>query len=190
MKLLLGPTIYFIGYLIWEDKGARGVNGKAKFESLRVVWAELMQVERDRIHCFENVTAVLFLVALSGYDQGLIEDDQSNSMSEAIMLFDSIVNSQWFAQTSIILFLNKVDIFQNRILVSNIKDYFPTYSGEATDYHAAREYFKSRFTKLVRSQKAEVYTHFTTAIDTNLIRVVMASVTDIIVSRNLEHIML
>lgn len=26
------------------------------------------------IHCFENVTALLFLVAISGYDQCLVED--------------------------------------------------------------------------------------------------------------------
>lgn len=32
---------------------------------------------RKWIHCFENVTAVLFLVAISGYDQCLIEDKDS-----------------------------------------------------------------------------------------------------------------
>lgn len=26
------------------------------------------------IHCFENVTALLFVVAISGYDQCLVED--------------------------------------------------------------------------------------------------------------------
>jgi guanine nucleotide-binding protein subunit alpha len=26
------------------------------------------------IHCFENVTAILFVVAISGYDQCLVED--------------------------------------------------------------------------------------------------------------------
>lgn len=30
---------------------------------------------RKWIHCFENVTAVLFLVAISGYDQCLTEDN-------------------------------------------------------------------------------------------------------------------
>lgn len=31
------------------------------------------------IHCFENVTAVLFVVAISGYDQCLVEDRDSVS---------------------------------------------------------------------------------------------------------------
>lgn len=54
------------------------------------------------IHCFENVTAVLFLVALSGYDSCLVEDKDANQMQEALMLFDSICNSKWFARTSMV----------------------------------------------------------------------------------------
>ncbi|KAK4703274.1 hypothetical protein P7C70_g2946, partial [Phenoliferia sp. Uapishka_3] len=130
-------------------------------------------------------------------------------MQEALMLFDSICNSQWFVQTSIILFLNKVDIFKERILVSSIRAYFPDYEGDDTDYNAAREYFKARFTRLNRSQSKEICalssretsflltdlnartdTNYTTAIDTNLIKVVMASVYDIIVTRNMNDILL
>lgn len=55
------------------------------------------------IHCFEGVTAVLFLVAISGYDATLLEDGDANQMQEALMLFDTITNSQWFTQTSMIL---------------------------------------------------------------------------------------
>ncbi len=138
------------------------------------------------IHCFENVTAVLFLVAISGYDQCLMEDKDSNQMQEALMLFDSICNSQWFAKTSIIVFLNKIDLFQQRILVSPISKHFPDYSGSDTDYNAAREYFKSRFMRLNRNTSKQVYTHYTTAIDTNLVKVTMLAVTDIIVSANLS----
>lgn len=72
------------------------------------------------------------------------------------MLFDSICNSQWFQKTSIILFLNKVDVFKERILVSSIRAYFPDYEGDDTDYNAAREYFKARFTRLNRSQSKEI----------------------------------
>ncbi|CAG8542607.1 1239_t:CDS:2, partial [Diversispora eburnea] len=43
---------------------------------------------------FEDVTAVLFLVAISRYDQCLVEDRDANQMQEALMLFDSISNSQ------------------------------------------------------------------------------------------------
>jgi len=59
------------------------------------------------IHCFENVTALVFLVSLSEYDQMLYEDESVNRMQEALTLFDSICNSRWFVKTSIILFLNR-----------------------------------------------------------------------------------
>ncbi|KAF9150718.1 hypothetical protein BGX20_005609, partial [Mortierella sp. AD010] len=80
------------------------------------------------IHCFEGVTAVLFLVAISGYDQCLVEDKDSNQMEEALMLFDQICNSQWFIDTAMIMFMNKTDIFREKIKTSSIKAYFPDYT--------------------------------------------------------------
>ena len=82
------------------------------------------------IHCFENVKSIVFLVAVSEYDQVLVEDETVNRMQEALTLFDSICNSRWFVQTSIILFLNKVDLFKEKLLRSPIKKYFPEYEGE------------------------------------------------------------
>ena len=46
------------------------------------------------IHCFEDVTAVVFLAALSAYDQVLMEKDNVNRLNEAIALFEHIVNSR------------------------------------------------------------------------------------------------
>ena len=138
------------------------------------------------IHCFEGVTAVLFLVALSGYDSCLCEDKDSNQMQEALMLFDSICNSKWFVRTSMILFLNKVDIFRTKILHSSVKQYFPDYDGDDHDYNATRNYFKERFLRLNRSMTKEIYPSFTNATDTSLLKIVMASVTDIILSNSLR----
>lgn len=46
------------------------------------------------IHCFEAVTSILFCVALSEYDQTLLEDAEQNRMAESLVLFESIVNSR------------------------------------------------------------------------------------------------
>jgi guanine nucleotide-binding protein G(i) subunit alpha len=81
------------------------------------------------IHCFENVTTILFLVAISEYDQLLLEDETVNRMQEALTLFDSICNSRWFVKTSIILFLNKIDRFREKLPVSPMRNYFPDYEG-------------------------------------------------------------
>eukprot|EP00026_Physarum_polycephalum_P008188 Phypoly_transcript_08267.p1 GENE.Phypoly_transcript_08267~~Phypoly_transcript_08267.p1 ORF type:complete len:388 (+),score=56.20 Phypoly_transcript_08267:98-1165(+) len=63
------------------------------------------------MYCFQDVTAVLFCVALSEYDLKLYEDDTTNRMHESIKLFKEICNTKWFVNTSMILFLNKKDLF-------------------------------------------------------------------------------
>lgn len=52
-----------------------------------------------------------------------------NRMHESLKLFDSICNNKWFNDTSIILFLNKKDIFENKITKSPLSICFPEYRG-------------------------------------------------------------
>ncbi|KAM3180529.1 hypothetical protein ACTXT7_016104 [Hymenolepis weldensis] len=79
------------------------------------------------IHCFEDVTAIIFCVAMSEYDQVLHEDETTNRMQESLKLFDSICNNKWFTDTSIILFLNKKDLFAEKIKRSPLTVCFPEY---------------------------------------------------------------
>ncbi|KAJ7452662.1 heterotrimeric G protein alpha subunit 4 [Mycena latifolia] len=135
---------------------------------------------RKWIHCFQDVTSILFLVSLSGYDQCLVEDRDANQMQDAMTIWDSICHSQWFKQTSIILFLNKNDLFEQKIKTSDIRNFFPDFDGEAGSALAGRDYFRKRFGRLAqkagRAKEREIYIHITTATDTELLRVVMAAV--------------
>ncbi|KAI9493133.1 guanine nucleotide binding protein, alpha subunit [Zychaea mexicana] len=142
------------------------------------------------IHCFENVASVLFVVAISGYDCCLVEDRDSNQMYEALMLFDSICNSKWFVNTSMILFLNKVDVFKRKLRESPIKTYFPDYTGSSKDYNQAADYFRKRFEMLNRSSRKQIYVHYTVATDTRLLGHVMNSVSDSILHENVQTLLL
>ena len=51
-------------------------------------------------------------------------------MMESMKLFDSICNNKWFVDTSIILFLNKKDLFEEKIRKSPLTICFPEYSGK------------------------------------------------------------
>ena len=51
-------------------------------------------------------------------------------MHESMKLFDSISNNKWFTDTSIILFLNKKDIFEEKIVNSPLTICFPEYIGK------------------------------------------------------------
>jgi len=76
------------------------------------------------IHCFEGVRAVIYVVDINAYDCMLFEDDKVNRMEEALNLFESTCNSKFFKDTAIILFLNKSDLFQEKIKKSSFNGYF------------------------------------------------------------------
>ncbi|KAF1835155.1 guanine nucleotide-binding protein subunit alpha [Decorospora gaudefroyi] len=144
------------------------------------------------IHVFDNVQVVLFLVAISGYDHVLVEDRNGNQMHEALMLFESISNSKYFEKSALILFLNKIDLFAEKIAggMSPINKIFPDYTGGPTDIEAGKTFFANKFRNLVRQPRREVYVHYTNATDTNLLKITMASVQDMIVQRNLNALIL
>lgn len=51
-------------------------------------------------------------------------------MDEALRLFNSILNNKWFLDTSVILFLNKKDLFQDKIKEKPLSECFPDYRGK------------------------------------------------------------
>ena len=55
-------------------------------------------------------------------------------MEESLKLFESIVNNRWFVETSVILFLNKKDLFEEKIITSPLTICFPDYSGRIYVY--------------------------------------------------------
>ncbi|KAM4606804.1 guanine nucleotide-binding protein G(o) subunit alpha-like, partial [Discoglossus pictus] len=137
------------------------------------------------IHCFEDVTAIIFCVALSGYDQVLHEDETTNRMHESLKLFDSICNNKWFTDTSIILFLNKIDLFQEKIRNSPLTLCFPEYTGP-NSFTEAVAYIQQQYENRNKSPNKDIYTHITCATDTNNIQFVFDAVTDVIIANNLR----
>lgn len=142
------------------------------------------------IHCFEHVTGVLFLAALSAYDQTLYEDDQTNRMREALDLFKQISNSRWFKDTAMILFLNKKDLFSEKIQKVPISVCFSNYDGPKHDEIESREFIKERFKELApmqgRHESKKMFCHFTCAIDRNQVENIFRDVQRIIIHQNLE----
>ncbi|XP_033973809.1 guanine nucleotide-binding protein G(q) subunit alpha [Trematomus bernacchii] len=142
---------------------------------------------RKWIHCFENVTSIMFLVALSEYDQVLVESDNENRMEESKALFRTIVTYPWFQNSSVILFLNKKDLLEEKIMYSHLVDYFPEYDGPARDAQAGREFILKMFVDLNPDGDKIIYSHFTCATDTENIRFVFAAVKDTILQLNLKE---
>jgi len=78
---------------------------KVKGTAFRMVDVGGQRSERKKwIHFFEDVTAIIYCVALNEYDMKLFEDEKVNRMQESLELFEEICNSKWFTKTAIILF--------------------------------------------------------------------------------------
>jgi len=136
------------------------------------------------IHCFESVTSIIFCTALSEYDQVLLEEKAQNRMRESLVLFESVINSRWFLRTSIILFLNKIDVFRGKLAKVPLERYFPEYTG-GPDINKAAKYVLWRFMQENRA-RLSVYPHLTQATDTKNIRLVFAAVKETILQNALK----
>ncbi|KAG8855595.1 Guanine nucleotide-binding protein alpha-2 subunit [Tulasnella sp. 330] len=137
------------------------------------------------IHCFEDVTSIIFCVALSEYDQVLLEEGTQNRMDESLVLFESVINSRWFQRTSMILFLNKTDVFKDKLLKSPMENHFPEYTG-GSDISKAAKYILWRF-HMVNRAKLTIYPHLTQATDTSNIRLVTAAVKTTLLKNALDE---
>jgi guanine nucleotide-binding protein G(o) subunit alpha len=139
---------------------------------------------RKWIHCFENVTSIIFITAISEYDQVLLEDASTNRMHESLTLFDNIFNNRYFVKTSFILFLNKIDVFEEKIKHSLIKACFPEYD-EPNEFEPGIKFIEHKFKSVNVTNVKEIYCHPTCATDTQNVQFVLAAVNDIIVQGNL-----
>eukprot|EP00567_Pseudictyota_dubia_P006458 CAMPEP_0197441268 /NCGR_PEP_ID=MMETSP1175-20131217/7577_1 /TAXON_ID=1003142 /ORGANISM="Triceratium dubium, Strain CCMP147" /LENGTH=415 /DNA_ID=CAMNT_0042971515 /DNA_START=317 /DNA_END=1564 /DNA_ORIENTATION=- len=144
---------------------------------------------RKWIDCFDNVDAVIFVAALSEYDQTLSEAKCTNRMVEALELFRTICNNRAFKETSIMLFLNKKDIFAEKLMYSDIatQRHFSDYSGPSKDFDHGVLYFTEKFKDCLMDDLNDSYIHVTCAIDTNNMEFVLESARTIIMNDNLRN---
>ncbi|KAF9307014.1 guanine nucleotide-binding protein subunit alpha, partial [Linnemannia elongata] len=135
---------------------------------------------------FDDVDGIIFMAALSSFDQCCEEDERMNRMKECVVLFNSIANHKLFADTAFILFMNKIDVFQRKLDAGSlVKTHFSEYDGP-NDYATASAFLHSRFLQQCKDTAKQIYTHFTHATDTNQMRVIVVAVNSIVQRMNLR----
>jgi len=141
------------------------------------------------IHCFEDVTAIIYCVALNEYDMKLFEDEHVNRMAESLELFEEISNSKWFTKTAIILFLNKSDLFKEKVQHVPLSVFFRDYTVPAAQmYEHGIEFIQGKFIEANRNPNKKIFAHVTCATDTENVKVVFDAAKEIIISQNLERL--
>ncbi|CAF4102265.1 unnamed protein product [Rotaria socialis] len=162
---------------------------------LRIVDVGGQRTERRKwIHCFDNVTSVIFLASLIEYDQRVedsIEQVSKNLMEESLALFHVILTSEYFYNASIILFLNKTDLFPERLADKPLRCIYTEFDGADDDVEAAKQFIKNKYLSLVpvkeRYTEKNIYPHFTCSVDSKNIRIVFESVKDSVLAQNLYY---
>lgn len=179
---------------------------------------------RKWINCFENVTCLLFVASLSDYDLKMTRDElrssnsneneEVNRMRDGVDLFKTLIN--WkkkiyskntkdtqkqessevllFGNCSIVLFLNKEDLFEEKFRRSSLKqcfrDYQETDSAEQAKKFIAHKFVEADDSLKMNSQNRDIYWHYTFALDKKCIETVVASVRERILKFMIESMRL
>ena len=101
---------------------------------------------------------------------------KQNQMRAAMRLFDSFANSDSFKNKPVLLVLDKLDIFEEKLLYSPISGHFTEFNGSDTTLCAATGYFGCLFQQINRTQDREIGIHYTNTTDTISIKSMMASI--------------
>uniref|UniRef100_A0A1I7T656 G-protein alpha subunit n=1 Tax=Caenorhabditis tropicalis TaxID=1561998 RepID=A0A1I7T656_9PELO len=140
------------------------------------------------IHCFDDAKALIYVASLSEFDQVLLEDNTTNRMHESLQLFKQVVNNKYFVNTSVILFLNKIDLFEEKIMVKkrSLTIAFESYSGPAQDIDSATAFVEKKYRGMADNKEKNIYCHLTCATDTQQVQYVLDAVLDTILSSKLK----
>ncbi|CAF1286368.1 unnamed protein product [Rotaria magnacalcarata] len=167
---------------------------------------------RKWIQCFNDVTAIIFVTACSGFNLVLIEDEKQNRLKESLDLFKNIWNNRWLKTISVILFLNKQDLLAEKIkagyrldenfpefahyVISNVEldgsfsKYKKVEPNEDPEVTRAKYFIRDEFLRIstgVGKTHHSCYPHFTCAVDTENIRRVFNDCRDIIQRMHLRQ---
>merc|ERR1740123_1312544 len=126
---------------------------------------------RKWIECFDNVTAIIFVVSLSCYNEVLFEQTSIGKMEDALQLFDDTISR---------------NIFKDVALTDD--ETFSDFDGsDAHDFAQTSAFIENKFVAINNAYDREMYVHLTCAVDQKDINNVFAEVNHVILANNLKN---
>jgi len=134
------------------------------------------------LHCFGSVDSIIFLAAINEYDMVLEEDETENRLVESIKLWRALTNAPFFKGIPFILFLNKSDLFQEKLPKVPLQEIFADYPSfhnspavaGMSDFEKGWRFIKEQYAKYFAG--SSFYAHTTCAVDTASCQKVFKSV--------------
>lgn len=146
---------------------------------------------RKWIHQFDRVNMILFVASLISYNQRCFEDGTTNRMEEDLSLFKWIVAREGFEEVSIILFLNKLDTFEEEIKKHPLTVLYPEYEGETGNVEQACEFIGSKYDEVFDASKEpgtkkQLFVHYTSAVDPENIEHILRDVLHVVLTKVID----
>jgi len=144
-----------------------------KSNNIRVVDVGGQRSERRKwIYCFPDMKALVFCFALSEYDQNLRENAQTTRLYETFKVFADVINNKYFNTKPIVVILNKMDIFEEKMKIRHISKYHPEFQSTVSTKDAI-EIFKKKFKDLDKNSNIRQITFYDTiAINKDLFKTI------------------
>jgi len=105
----------------------------------------------------EGISAIIYCISMSSFDQLLAEDIRVNRMEEEVELFRQTSNSTWFKDAPTLLLLNKADLFREKIKRIDLKEKLPHYTGD-NNFDEASKFLIDKLTSLKRNEMKALVT--------------------------------
>jgi guanine nucleotide-binding protein G(i) subunit alpha len=107
---------------------------------------------------------MVYVATLSEFNQKCSEDEITNRMLESLNVFEDLLLENNFKETPILLLLNKLDIFTQKIAKKDLSCVFPEYKG-GNDVEAAIEFIKQKYKSLVKENSERLQIQVINAMD-------------------------
>lgn len=169
---------------------------KVRENRLLVVDTDGQKGQRDKWqinHQFDGVSALVFFVSLTSYDEITLEDEKTNSMTDTLTFFEEICSLVPFADTPLVLVFTKVDKLKSKLAHSPLSAYFPDYEKKEVDVNHAISFIHKKFEERFIKSKAKgrgnrLHVLVMCSVDPNSVAMAVEEVSNIVVAkRHRDH---
>ncbi|KIY43106.1 G-alpha-domain-containing protein [Fistulina hepatica ATCC 64428] len=139
---------------------------------------------------FDNMDAIIFLAPVSCFDERLAEDPTVNRLEDSVLLWRAVCSSKLLAGTTLVLFLNKVDLLRKKLNRGvQVKRYLPSYGDRPNETNSFLKYLRTKFRDIERHastlpRNCSIYT--TSVTDTRATALTLTTVKDGILRSHLK----
>ncbi|KAI8900573.1 guanine nucleotide-binding protein subunit alpha, partial [Globomyces pollinis-pini] len=145
----------------------------------------LRRHRKQWISFFQDIDFIIFIVAIDSYDLTMAEDPSINRMHDALILFDETINNPLLEKSNVILFFNKIDLFDVKVQTVPIQKFFPDYAGKVASRSEGLGFFKRKFLSKDK-QKRKIQCQPTCCTDTNFMKAITEGIFKMVTDRMLQ----